>query len=78
MAASDWMLLAEADSSIALDSPEQAGAYRIGGYRNDAISQFLLDKGLAVQTSLQYKENLNRLEKGQLDRKPLTMWANVT
>lgn len=67
---SDWVLLAKADSSITVDTLEQAGAYRIGGYRNDAISQFLIDKGLTVQTSLQDKENLSKLEKGQID-----LWA---
>lgn len=70
IAVSDWVLLAKVDSPISLDSLEQAATYRIGGYRNDAISQFLLDRGLAVQTSLQDKENLNKLEKGLID-----LWA---
>lgn len=70
IAVSDWVLLAKADSSITVDTLEQADAYRIGGYRNDAISQFLIDKGLTVQTSLQDKENLNKLEKDQID-----LWA---
>lgn len=70
IAVSDWVLLAKADSAISIDSLEQASAYRIGGYRNDAISQFLIDKGLTVQTSLQDKENLSKLEKDQID-----LWA---
>lgn len=70
IAVSDWVLLAKADSAISIDTLEQASAYRIGGYRNDAISQFLIDKGLIVQTSLQDKENLNKLEKDQID-----LWA---
>ncbi|MDR7025399.1 Amino acid ABC transporter substrate-binding protein [Pseudomonas sp. 9AZ] len=70
IAVSDWVLLAKADSSITLNSLDQAGAYKIGGYRNDAISQFLIDRGVTVQTSLQDKENLNKLEKGVID-----LWA---
>lgn len=70
IAVSDWVLLAKADSAITLDSLDQAGAYKIGGYRNDAISQFLIDRGVTVQTSLQDKENLNKLEKGVID-----LWA---
>lgn len=70
IAVSDWVLMAKADSTITLDSLEQAGAYRIGGYRNDAISQFLIDRGVTVQTSLQDKENLNKLEKNLID-----LWA---
>lgn len=42
----------------------------IGGYRHDAISPFLIDKGLTVQTSLQDKENLSKLQKDQID-----LWA---
>ncbi|PTS82093.1 amino acid ABC transporter substrate-binding protein [Pseudomonas sp. HMWF032] len=67
---SNWVLLAKADSTIALNSLEQAGDYRIGGYRDDAISQFLIDRGVTVQTSLQDKENLSKLEKGLID-----LWA---
>ncbi|MGG5874258.1 hypothetical protein ACQ4LH_21775, partial [Pseudomonas peli] len=58
IAVSDWVLLAKADSTIALNSLDQAGAYRIGGYRNDAISQFLIDRGGAGQNSLQDKDCL--------------------
>ncbi|WP_445938092.1 substrate-binding periplasmic protein [Pseudomonas sp.] len=70
IAVSDWVLLAKVDSTISLNSLEQASAYRIGGYRDDAISQFLIERGVTVQTSLQDKENLNKLEKGLID-----LWA---
>lgn len=70
IATSDWVLLARADSTLQVANLQEAAAYRIGGYRNDAISQYLLDRGLEVQTSLQDKENLNKLDKGQID-----LWA---
>jgi len=70
IATSDWVLLARADSTLQVENLRQAAAYRIGGYRNDAISQYLIDHGVAVQTSLQDKENLSRLDKGQID-----LWA---
>lgn len=70
IATSDWVLLARGDSTLQVDNLQQAAAYRIGGYRNDAISQYLIDRGLEVQTSLQDKENLGKLDKGQID-----LWA---
>lgn len=67
---SDWVLMARADSDITLNNLDDARAYRVGGYQNDAISQYLIDRGISVQTSLQDKENLNKLEKGLID-----LWA---
>lgn len=70
IASSDWVLLGRNGSGIQIDSLQQAANYRIGGYRNDAISAYLIDRGLTVQTSLQDKENINKLEKEQID-----LWA---
>ncbi|MBC9045182.1 ABC transporter substrate-binding protein, partial [Pseudomonas aeruginosa] len=39
LAVNDWVLMARGDSSIHLNSLEDAARYRIGGYKNDAISQ---------------------------------------
>lgn len=38
LAVNDWVLMARGDSSIHLNSLEDAARYRIGGYKNDAIS----------------------------------------
>ncbi|WP_263146997.1 transporter substrate-binding domain-containing protein [Pseudomonas sp. RIT-PI-AD] len=63
----DWVLLARSDSTVTVGSLQEAAKYRIGGYKGDAISQHLIDRGLAVETSLRDNENVKKLEKGQID-----------
>jgi polar amino acid transport system substrate-binding protein len=70
IATSNWVLLAKTDSAITVDNLQQAGAYRIGGYRNDAIAQFLTERGITVHSSQQDWENLSKLEKDVID-----LWA---
>ncbi|GIZ12484.1 ABC transporter substrate-binding protein [Pseudomonas sp. NCCP-436] len=67
IAQNDWVLFARGDSDIRLTSLEDARRYRIGGYKGDAKTQFLLDRGLEVQTSLRDTENVRKLERGQID-----------
>ena len=67
IATNDWVLMARADSPIQLDSLQGAAKYRIGGYKGDAISQYLIDRGLAVQTALRDNKNVEKLAKGQID-----------
>ncbi|UYP30821.1 ABC transporter substrate-binding protein [Pseudomonas sp. Z8(2022)] len=66
----DWVLLAKGDSTLNLASLEEAKAYRIGAYKGDAISQYLVDKGIEHSTSLRDQENARKLEAGQID-----LWA---
>ena len=67
LAVNDWVLMARGDSSIHLNSLEDAARYRIGGYKNDAISQHLVDRGLQVQLALRDNENVDKLASGQID-----------
>ncbi len=67
IASNDWVLFAKGDSAIQLGSLEDARRYRIGGYKDDAKTQFLLDKGIEVQTALRDAENVRKLERGQID-----------
>ncbi|TRX74638.1 substrate-binding periplasmic protein [Pseudomonas mangiferae] len=67
IASNDWVLLGRADTPISVNSLQDAAKYRIGGYKGDAISQHLIDRGLAVETSLRDNENVKKLEKGQID-----------
>lgn len=66
----DWVLLARADSEVALTSLAQAKDDRIGAYKGDAIEAFLQDKGVATDSVLNDMDNAVRLEKGQID-----LWA---
>ncbi|ATH80225.1 ABC transporter substrate-binding protein [Ectopseudomonas hydrolytica] len=67
IARNEWVLFAKGDSPIQLASIEDARRYRIGGYKGDAKTQFLLDRGLEVQTALRDTENVRKLERGQID-----------
>lgn len=67
IASNDWVLFAKSDSTIQLGSLEDARRYRIGGYKGDAKTRFLLDKGIEVQTALRDTENVRKLERGQID-----------
>ena len=67
IASNDWVLFAKSDSAIQLGSLEDARRYRIGGYKGDAKTRFLLDKGIEVQTALRDTENVRKLERGQID-----------
>ncbi|QSL94336.1 ABC transporter substrate-binding protein [Ectopseudomonas toyotomiensis] len=66
----DWVLLAKGDSSINLANLDEAKQYRIGAYKGDAISEYLVDKGVEHSTSLRDQENARKLMAGQID-----LWA---
>ncbi|PKM29282.1 MAG: amino acid ABC transporter substrate-binding protein [Gammaproteobacteria bacterium HGW-Gammaproteobacteria-12] len=67
IAKNEWVLFTKGDSSIQLSGLDDARRYRIGGYKGDAKTQFLLDRGLEVQTALRDSENVKKLERGQID-----------
>jgi len=66
----DWVMLAKADSKIALDSLEQARQYRIGAYKGDAIAETLAKQGLKPMVVLRDQDNARKLVNGQID-----LWA---
>ncbi|MCE0462874.1 MULTISPECIES: substrate-binding periplasmic protein [Pseudomonas] len=66
----DWIMLAKADSKIALDSLEQARRYRIGAYKGDAIAETLAKQGLNPIVVLRDQDNARKLLNGQID-----LWA---
>ena len=72
LASTGWVLLAPAGSSLRLSSLEQAQPYRIGAYKDDAVSQHLESKGLEPINSLRDQENIGKLLKGRID-----LWATT-
>ncbi|SCW52610.1 ABC transporter substrate-binding protein [Pseudomonas sp. NFACC05-1] len=66
----DWIMLAKADSKIALDSLEQARQYKIGAYKGDAIAETLAKQGLKPMVVLRDQDNARKLVNGQID-----LWA---
>lgn len=72
LASTSWVLLAKPDSDLRLTSLEQAKQYRIGAYKNDAVSQHLESKGFDPVNSLRDQENIGKLLRGQID-----LWATT-
>ena len=72
LASTGWVLLASPGSPLRLSLLEQAGQYRIGAYKNDAVSQHLESKGFEPLNSLRDQENIGKLLKGQID-----LWATT-
>lgn len=72
LASTGWVLLAKPDSDMRLTSLEQAKQYRIGAYKNDAVSQHLEGKGFEPVNSLRDQENVSKLLRGQID-----LWATT-
>ncbi|MBK5538501.1 ABC transporter substrate-binding protein [Pseudomonas sp. TH05] len=66
----DWIMLAKADSKIALENLEQARQYKIGAYKGDAIAETLAKQGLAPLVVLRDQDNAKKLLNGQID-----LWA---
>jgi polar amino acid transport system substrate-binding protein len=66
----DWVLLGKADSTITLNSLEDAKQYNVGAYKGDAIAEYLLGKGLEPITALRDTENAKKLMAGRID-----LWA---
>jgi polar amino acid transport system substrate-binding protein len=66
----DWVLLARGDSTIDVNSLEEARKYRIGAYKGDAIGEHLLAQGLEPSLALRDQANVEKLQSGAID-----LWA---
>lgn len=64
------VLLAAPGKHIQLSSLEQAKTYKIGAYKNAAVSQLLESRGLAPANVLRDQENIRKLLNGTID-----LWA---
>nr|BFE92221.1 hypothetical protein GCM10020185_27570 [Pseudomonas brassicacearum subsp. brassicacearum] len=56
----DWIMLAKADSKIALGSLEQARQYKVGAYKGDAIAETLTKQGLNPIVVLRDQDNAKK------------------
>ncbi|KAJ10238.1 ABC transporter substrate-binding protein [Pseudomonas aeruginosa] len=70
LAKTSWVLLAAPGSKIALKELKDAAQYKVGSYKNDAVSQSLKTQGIPVIDALQDLENVKRLVSGRID-----LWA---
>ncbi|TWI56613.1 polar amino acid transport system substrate-binding protein [Pseudomonas duriflava] len=67
-----WVLLAMPDSILTVNNLKEIDKYKVGAYKNDAVSQHLESLGLAPINALRDQENIKKLEKGQID-----IWATT-
>ncbi|MDP3847168.1 MAG: ABC transporter substrate-binding protein [Pseudomonas sp.] len=70
VAPNDWVLFAKADSTITLDSLEAARAFKIGGYRGDAITLYLQGQKFAIDEAGNDEQSVQKLNAGRID-----LWA---
>ncbi|MCY0963896.1 substrate-binding periplasmic protein [Parathalassolituus penaei] len=69
----NWALFAKPDSTISISSLSDAGKYTIGGYKGDAMTGYLISKGLNVSVVPEDISNPKRLQQGLVD-----LWVTDT
>lgn len=67
LTAMHWALFARPDSTITLESLKDAKSYVIGGYKGDAMTNWLVQQGLNVSVIPDDKLNPQRLQQGSID-----------
>ncbi|WP_426415399.1 substrate-binding periplasmic protein [Aestuariirhabdus sp. LZHN29] len=70
LAPDEWVFFARDGSNIRLNSLEDARKYKIGGYKGDALTDYLLEQGFRVQQSVADHLNASKLASGKID-----LWA---
>ena len=70
VASSNWVFFARANSTIKLDSFDDARKFKIGGYRGDAVALYLKALKFNVDESYYDDQNAKKLEGGRID-----LWA---
>lgn len=78
IAENNWVFMGRADSPIELERLEQAGAYRIGGYLEDAIADYLVAQGLQVEYVANDALNVRKLAKSRIDLWPVVQLKGVS
>lgn len=72
IAKTGWVLLAAPGNNLSVASLAEAAQYKIGAYKNDAVSQHLETQGLTPINALRDQQNVQKLLKGQID-----LWATT-
>jgi len=70
VAQSDWVFFAKADSTIKLNTLDDARKFKIGGYRDDALALYLKGLKFAIDEAYYDEQNVKKLEGGRID-----LWA---
>ncbi len=70
VASSNWVFFAKADSTIKLETFDDARKFKVGGYRGDALALYLKALKFNVDESYYDDQNVKKLEGGRID-----LWA---
>ena len=62
-----WSLFARPDSDIKLKTLEEAKKYKIGGYKSDVMTEYLVERGYNVSVINDGLQNPLRLQRGLID-----------
>ncbi|WP_263147000.1 ABC transporter substrate-binding protein [Pseudomonas sp. RIT-PI-AD] len=65
-----WVLAAAPNSGITVKDLKDAAKYKVGAYKNNAVTQSLESQGIPLVIALRDQENVKKLERGQID-----LWA---
>jgi polar amino acid transport system substrate-binding protein len=72
LAKTGWVLLAAPGNTLSVASLKEAAQYKVGAYKNDAVSQHLESQGLTPINALRDQENVKKLISGKID-----LWATT-
>ncbi|MBK6638710.1 MAG: ABC transporter substrate-binding protein [Rhodocyclaceae bacterium] len=70
VAPNDWVLFALADSKIELKTLDDARKYKVGGYRGDAVAEYLEAQKFKLDNATNDEQSLKKLMAGGID-----IWA---
>ena len=70
VAPNDWVLFAKADSTLKLDSLEDAKKFKVGGYRGDAVTLYLQGQKFVIDEAVNDEQSVQKLNGGRID-----LWA---
>jgi len=71
IAENNWVFMGLQDSPIVLQTLDDAREYRVGGYLEDAIADYLVEQGLDVDYVANDVLNVRKLAKGRIDLWPV-------
>ncbi len=70
LAPDEWVFFAREDSEIQLTALQGAKNYTVGGYKGDALTEYLQGEGLQVEAAAADHLNAKKLQDGKID-----LWA---
>ena len=71
LAPDEWVFFAKANSDIIVNSLDDAKQFQVGGYKGDALTDYLIEEGVSVRAAAQDKSNVKKLRDGRID-----LWAS--